>query len=131
MRILYVEDAPVSIHVLEQIARLLGHELVVATTGAEGLVLADRAPDLIFMDISLSDVDGLTLTRQIRARYPAVPIIAATAHVADEDRARCLAAGCSGYVGKPYRIPALVELIQSYDRSGFDNAPELPDQSEN
>ncbi len=119
MKILYVEDSPSSVRVLERIALLLGHELVVATNGADGLKRVDPSLDLIFMDISLPDTDGLTLTRQIRAQYPDLPIIAATAHVADTDRERCLEAGCTDYIGKPYRIPALIDLIKSYAARGL------------
>ncbi len=115
MKILYVEDASSSIRVLERISQLLGHELVVATNGAEGLKLIDPSLDLIFMDISLPDIDGLTLTRQIRVNYPDLPIIAATAHVGEGDRDWCLEAGCTDYIGKPFRIPALIELIKSYE----------------
>ncbi len=120
MKILYIEDSPSSIRVLERIALLLGHEMVVATNGAEGLEQVDRSVNLIFMDIGLPDTDGLTLTRQIRAQFPDLPIIAATAHVGATDRDWCMEAGCTDYIGKPYRIPALIELIKSYE------APDLP-----
>src|SRR6266851_4192323 len=65
--------------------------------------LRARTPDVILMDVQLPGVDGLALTRQIKAD-PAtarITIVALTAHAMAGDREQTLAAGCAGYISKP------------------------------
>jgi len=114
MQILYIEDTRSNIHVIERVALTRGYQLLVATNGTEGLLLAQRRPDLVLIDISLPDIDGLTVTRQMRLFLPKTPIIALTAHALADDRSKCLAAGCTDYLAKPYRIATLIELIEHY-----------------
>ena len=114
MKILFIEDRRTNIHAIERIAQVYGYELLVAMTGTEGLMLAHEHPDLIFIDINLPDVDGLTVTRQIRQFLPTTPIVAVTAHALSDDRQKCLAAGCTDYLAKPYKVAILLELINRY-----------------
>ena len=118
MHILFIEDTRTNIYGIERIADVYNHQLQVAMTGAAGLLMAEQSPDLIFVDINLPDIDGLTLTRQIRTFLPDTPIIAVTARVLSHDRDKCLAAGCTDYLAKPYRLARLIELIDRYQRSG-------------
>ncbi len=103
------------------IARLLAHMGVNhcewKTSGWQVVQFADTLPrlDLILMDIGLPDCDGITLIRQIRTRLPAIPIIAATAFAMVDERERCLEAGCTEYLRKPYDLTALMELLQRYE----------------
>ena len=117
MKILCIEDNASNMHVVQRLAAALGYELLAATHGQEGLALVGQTPDIILMDISLPDMDGLTLTHQIRAMLPDTPIIAVTAHALPDDRQKCLAAGCTDYLSKPYRILELVALLQKYARN--------------
>lgn len=66
-------------------------------------MLDETRPDLILMDIGLPGMDGLTLTRKLKAdsRWQHVPIIALTAFAMEGDERKALAAGCSGYIAKP------------------------------
>lgn len=79
-------------------------------------VLGGFSPRLILMDIQLPDVDGLTLTRELKAdpRYARVCIIALTAYAmkGDEDKAR--AAGCDGYITKPIDPETLPRVIAEH-----------------
>ena len=80
---------------------------------------ASLAPDIILMDINMPDIDGYTLTAQMRT-YPDlvnVPIIALTANVMKGDRERTLAVGCDGYIQKPIDIDLLPEQIERFLRS--------------
>lgn len=72
-------------------------------------------PDLILMDIGLPDMDGLALTRLIRRERPEVPIIAVSAHSLPEDRARCLAAGCTDTIGKPFAFQEMVRYLGGWE----------------
>jgi len=84
------------------------------------LVAAGRF-DLIFMDIQMPDMDGLEVTRRLRAREgwaAAVPIVAMTAGGPGGEQARCLAAGMNGYLTKPLRQEVLLEALYRYLADG-------------
>jgi two-component system cell cycle response regulator DivK len=75
-------------------------------------------PDLILMDINMPEMDGYTLTAQIRqdSRFNKVPIVALTANVMKGDRERSLEAGCDGFIPKPIDIDALPLQVQRFLR---------------
>lgn len=82
-------------------------------------ILAEKAFDLILMDISLrGEEDGLKLTQRIRenADIAHIPIIAVTAHAFADDRQRSLDAGCNDYLPKPFRMKQLRELVEQFVR---------------
>ena len=112
MKILYIEDSPVSIRAMQRIAQHLGCELVTASNAADGLKMARAGCDLILMDISLPDLDGLTLTRHMRDEYITVPIVAVTAHAVTGYREKCLSAGCTDYITKPYNVGDMLDVIK-------------------
>ena len=81
-------------------------------------LLQASAPDLILMDINMPDVDGYTLTHELKS-YPAlakVPIVAITANVMKGDRERTLNAGCDGYIEKPIDVDQFIEQVESFLR---------------
>ncbi len=116
MRILYVEDTPAYIEIIERLANHLKHELLVARTGADALKLLGSDLSLIITDVGLPDMDGLEMIRQIRAQLPHTPIIALTARVLAGEREQCLAAGCNEYFSKPITVQQLLDLFKYYDR---------------
>jgi CheY-like chemotaxis protein len=112
--ILVVDDNPTNLKLASALLRAEGHTVVPATDAEEAeALLAERVPDLILMDIALPGMDGLELTRRIKAdaRLRHVPVIALTAFAmkGDDDRAR--EAGCDGYITKPIDTRALPVLI--------------------
>jgi CheY-like chemotaxis protein len=91
-----------------KLARVLlaaeGYEVRTAIAADEALeVLREFHPRLILMDIQLPGMDGLELTRRLKAdpRMGDVVIVALTAYAMKGDEERVLAAGCDGYIGKP------------------------------
>ena len=66
------------------------------------------------MDIQLPDINGIELTKKMKAINPEVPIIAQTAFASEYDKAKCLEAGCDNYITKPIEKQAMMELIDSY-----------------
>ncbi len=117
MKLLYIEDTPANVTIMRRIAGHLGCELAVAANATEGLLLLQDQHDVILVDISLPDMDGLTLIRAIRLQQPQVPIIAVTAHAMSDDKDRCLAAGCNDYVTKPYGWNMMLNLLKKYEAS--------------
>jgi two-component system cell cycle response regulator DivK len=79
-------------------------------------VLQTLRPDLILMDINMPEMDGYTLTENIRTlpNMSAVPIIALTANALKGDRERTLEAGCNGYIQKPIDIDTITSQIERF-----------------
>ncbi len=116
LRILLAEDNAVNVRVALHALERLGHTADVAGNGVEVLeALRRRAYDLILMDILMPEMDGLEATRRVRVELgPAAPrIVALTAHAAPGERERCLAAGMSDYVTKPFRLADLAAAIDA------------------
>jgi CheY-like chemotaxis protein len=125
-RILYVEDNEDNAAMLTAWLEIEGDlEVIVATTGAQGVELAAReAPDLVLMDLYLPGLDGFEATRLIRASSGSrrTPIIALSAHALEEDRARALAAGCDEFETKPVVFDRLVAKIRNLLAAGDESA---------
>jgi len=122
--ILLVEDVPVNQMLAVRILEKVGHQVVVANNGREGLeALAKRSFDLVLMDVQMPEMDGFEAARTIRAGGSRVPIVAMTAYAMTGDRDRCLAAGMNGYISKPIRSR---ELLDAVDRYGIGNVEATP-----
>ncbi|WP_339113673.1 response regulator [Thioclava sp. GXIMD2076] len=114
MRILAAEDNRTNQLVFGKMVKDLPIELVFANNGLEAIEKWQSfQPDLIFMDISMPQMDGKEATRQIRARENGthVPICALTAHAMEGDSQGILASGIDHYLTKPLRKAAIVEHI--------------------
>jgi two-component system cell cycle response regulator DivK len=117
--ILYIEDNVDNRTLIRRILTAEGYELKEAANAVEALATLNlMRPDLILMDINMPDVDGYTLTAQIRGMsgFESVPIVALTANVMRGDRERSLEAGCDGYIQKPIDIDILPQQIERYLR---------------
>jgi CheY-like chemotaxis protein len=114
MKALYIEDNAGHIYVMRKIARFMNCDLHVAQTGRDGLAMLDESYDLLLLDIGLPDSNGLLLTAGLRPVYPRLPIIAVSANVMQDDRERCLAAGCTDYLSKPFEFQEMVALLKRY-----------------
>lgn len=113
--LLLVEDNAVNRKVAVGLLSRLGCEVVCAESGRDALAMVQRQQvHLIFMDIQLPDIDGITVTQQLRAMggwCSEVPIVAMTAGGAEDDRRRCLAAGMNDYITKPLSLLALGNVL--------------------
>lgn len=116
-RILVVEDTEDNRQIIRDLLSSVGYELVEAVDGAEGVAMAQsHHPDLILMDIQLPGLDGYEATRRIRAvpELAGVPIIAVTSYALSGDEAKTRAAGCDGYVAKPFSPRQLLAKIREF-----------------
>lgn len=89
------------------------------------VVLTDTLPDLILMDIALPGMDGLTLTRKLKAdeRTRHIRIVALTAFAMKGDDQKAFDAGCDGYITKPIDTRTLpAQVVEFLARAGGDNS---------
>lgn len=115
--ILYIEDNADNRLLVKRILTAEGFHVLEAGDAKDALrILEDQTPDLILMDISMPEVDGYSLTAQLKAspRWKNTPIIAVTAHALRGDRERSLQAGCDGYIEKPFDVDQLVQQVQYF-----------------
>jgi CheY-like chemotaxis protein/nitrogen-specific signal transduction histidine kinase len=115
LRILCAEDNPYGRVVLNAMLTGLGHRVDFASTGEAAVnAVARGGYDLVLMDVTLPDFDGLEATRRIRAlRGDAsrMPIIGISARVSEADKTNALAAGMTHYLTKPVTTAALAEAV--------------------
>jgi two-component system cell cycle response regulator DivK len=117
--ILYVEDNVDNRTLVRRVLTAEGYSIIEAVNATQALeILKNTKPSLILMDINMPDMDGYTLTAQIKdtAGLELIPIIALTANVMRGDRERSLRAGCDGYIQKPIDIDALSEQVERFLR---------------
>lgn len=119
--ILIVEDNPVNRKLLSFLLTTRGYDVRAAARADEALEMLETfAPRLILMDLQLPGMDGLELTRRLKAdpRTQHIVIIAVTAYAMKGDEERVRAAGCDGYVTKPIDTRALPQVIAGYLAAG-------------
>jgi CheY-like chemotaxis protein len=113
MRILVIEDDPQTIELLLRVLEDDGHVVAGERTGTAGLQRAIATQwDLIISDIGLPDMNGFTLSRQLRQAGIDVPLVALSGYATDEDRKLGLASGFDRYLAKPIKASVLREEIR-------------------
>ena len=121
-RVLVVEDEPVNQAIVGSMLNQAGFAVVLASDGATALeAFADTHFDLVLMDWQMPDMDGLEVTRRLRAGNAGahgahVPILALTANAFAEDRAACMAAGMNDFLTKPVLGTDLVGAAMRWTR---------------
>ncbi len=118
LQVLLVEDNAINQILAKRLIRKRGHNIVVASSGAEALAALETQPfDLILMDVQMPEMSGIEVTAAIRAKEKEtgdhIPIIATTASAMSEERERCLEAGMDAFVSKPIDKEALFEAIDA------------------
>jgi CheY-like chemotaxis protein len=102
--ILVVDDNPTNLKLATDVLEYAGYHVLKAADAEEAqVVLGHARPDLIFMDLALPGMDGLTLTRKLKAEplTKHLRIIALTAFAMKGDEQKAREAGCDGYISKP------------------------------
>jgi two-component system sensor histidine kinase/response regulator len=124
LRVLLAEDNIVNQRLATLLLNRLGHDVTVVNNGQEAVDSIGRNKfDLVFMDVQMPEMDGITATGIIRdterLQDGHIPIVALTAHAMVGDREQCLAAGMDGYLTKPLAKEKLIAEIQRIvDRFG-------------
>ena len=115
--VLYIEDTFENRILIRRILQAEGYTVLEAENASDALEILETAtPDLILMDINMPDMDGYTLTAQLKTipKLRDIPVIAITANVMRGDRERTLIAGCDGYIQKPIDVDALPQQLFRY-----------------
>jgi signal transduction histidine kinase/DNA-binding NarL/FixJ family response regulator len=111
-RVLLVEDGDTNRRLTRLVLERAGAIVATAENGRDGVELARRDPfDLILMDMQMPIMDGYRATSRLRELGVMVPIIALTANAMEEDKRKCIAAGCSGYLSKPIETDLLIRAV--------------------
>jgi len=120
-RVLLAEDNEINREIVLNLLEPTGLIIECAVNGKDAVQKFTATPDaydLIFMDLQMPEMDGLTATRQLRAldiqNAKTIPIVAMTANVFSEDIANCRAAGMTDHVGKPLEMRVLFEKLRQY-----------------
>jgi CheY-like chemotaxis protein len=114
LTILVIDDHPVNLRLAAQVLQSGGHTVIRAEDAEQALgLLQERLPDLVLTDIGLPGMDGLELTRRLKAdpRYRHLPVVALTASAMKGDERRVLEAGCDAYIAKPLDTRTLAAQI--------------------
>ena len=129
-RVLLVEDHPDTSEVIRKGLSFVGYDVLIAEDGQQAVAFAAHLlPDIIIMDMKLPKMNGFDATMRIREnpKTASIPILSVTAMTGPGDREKCLAAGCNGYLAKPFTYKELDQALQKLFQpaeSQNDNVPE-------
>jgi len=131
LRILLAEDNLFNQKVALAMLKKHGLSADIAYNGKDAVeALRNKIYDLVFMDMQMPEMDGITATRLIRSPdsgvlHPQVPIVAMTANATQEDRQKCLEAGMNDYISKPLDQNRILSVISSVCAEERDHPSEL------
>ncbi|MDG1390952.1 MAG: response regulator [Ilumatobacter sp.] len=124
--VLLVEDDERISEPLKRVLRAEAFDVVHVAAGRPALAsVANAVPDLVLLDLTLPDIDGLDVCRKLRADHPDLPVIMLTARAEEMDVIVGLNAGADDYVAKPFRLAELVACIRARLRIGQHHAENL------
>jgi CheY-like chemotaxis protein len=119
--ILIVDDSPINLKLVKVLLLKEGYQVQTAADAEEGLKSIQASkPRLILMDIQLPGMDGLEMTRRLKASPETadIKVVALTAYAMKGDEEKARAAGCDGYITKPIDTQALPGLIAKQLQNG-------------
>ena len=115
--ILVVDDAPLNLKLTDIVLRKEGYKVVTARDAEEALSLLESVhPDLMVIDIQLPGMDGLELARRLRqnAATRDMVLVALTACAMKGDDEKAFAAGCDGYLAKPFSLQQVLDTVHDF-----------------
>ncbi|MCL1123496.1 CHASE3 domain-containing protein [Shewanella surugensis] len=117
LTILLAEDNKINQAIAKKVFQKLGYEVGLAIDGLEAVKsVNDKTYDMIFMDMQMPNMDGVTATKMIIEQHPTDHpyIVAMTANVLPEDRQKCFDAGMQDFVGKPINVDFIIKAVETY-----------------
>lgn len=117
--ILYIEDNPDNMTLVQRALEARGYKLLKAVNGLSGIAMAEECDvDLILLDVNLPDIDGYEVAQRLRRsdkpKLAYIPIIAITANALKGDAQKALDAGCDVYMSKPIDIRELWARVEAF-----------------
>ena len=113
--ILVVDDEQMIRLLFKETLEELGHSVITAETGSEGLELVKQSDfDLVFLDLKIPGMDGAELFRQIKAIKPTLPVTIITGYPESEMMARALAQGPFGVMNKPFGESDIITAVNNF-----------------
>ncbi len=115
--ILLVDDSPLILKMVRFVLQSEGYDIRTASGGNEALsILHTFKPKLVLMDMQMPGIDGLEVTRRIKANpdTQGIVVVALTASAMKGDEEKALSAGCDGYVTKPFTNQKMLSCIREY-----------------
>ncbi len=115
LRMMVVDDSGLTVKKMAKLLEELGHQIAgTATTGREAVeTYAAVAPDMVAMDITMPDMDGIEATRRIMAQSPQACIVIVTSHGQEQMVMDAIEAGAKGYILKPVKKEKLAETLET------------------
>jgi CheY-like chemotaxis protein len=113
-RLLVVDDNPANLKLVTDLLEWSGYQMVQAMDAEQALeIIRQTPPELILMDLALPGMDGLTLTRKLKADDATrhIRIMALTAFAMKGDEQKALDAGCDAYITKPINTRSLPDQV--------------------
>ncbi len=122
-KVLLVEDNPLNQQVISELIEQMGLEYDLAVNGREGYQMACKNKyDLVFMDIQMPEMDGLSAAREIRSHgLKDLPIVAMTAHAMVSDKEKSLQAGMNDHLTKPIDPEELSKVVKKFIKPAISN----------
>jgi CheY-like chemotaxis protein len=114
MKILIIEDDPVSLKLASEVLQTGGHIIMLAASADQAIrSIHAVTPDVVLLDLRLPGIKGIGVARQCREETSTcdIPIIAITAFSSDYGRSEALAAGCDAYIIKPINTRTLLQQV--------------------
>jgi CheY-like chemotaxis protein len=134
VKIFVVEDQPIELKLAVTVLHAAGHDVARAGAAEEALAaIREDLPDVILLDLSLPGMDGLALTRKLKADpvTRSIPVVAVTSFPENFPKAEAMAAGCDAYLPKPLStrtLPVMLAELVANQIESSDEAPENPDR---
>jgi two-component system, OmpR family, alkaline phosphatase synthesis response regulator PhoP len=132
VKILLVEDEPTLRHGLTDLLEGAGYGVVAIADGETAAARGAEADvDLVVLDLTLPDLDGLEVCRRLRRARPGLGILMLTARVQEDDKVLGLGSGADDYVTKPFAVRELLARLEALARRAKRDAGPVPEQIEN
>ena len=115
--VLVVEDDELQANLMSSVLNRMNCDVVHTVYGSRAIEIAkERQPELILLDLTLPDMHGLNVIEQLKedSRTEAIPIIVVTGSEFGADKSLAWAAGCEGYIHKPFKIGDLRDYLAAF-----------------
>ena len=114
VRVLAADDSASNRLIITQMLELQEHDVVTVADGQQAVETFDPQQfDVILMDMEMPEMGGIEATKALRAEGVVVPIIALSGHTSPDQIRKCMEAGMTGHLGKPFEFTELIDTVET------------------